>query len=72
MKFRVKKNTRLGVSLLVSAAFIALAVFGWGLPIATAALFLLICTGFLAVIVLLGAGGGWLLRRWQQSHDREM
>ena len=73
IKFRINKRARLWTSLAASAAFIALAIYGWELPIATAAAFLAICGFFLVAIIGLAILGGWLLRlvRQRMEDDRK-
>lgn len=61
MKFKFSKRARIHSSLFAGCAFIALAVYGWGLPLTTVFVFLAICLVFLAVIVAVAAGLGWLL-----------
>lgn len=54
---------------MASAAFIALAVVGWDLPIKTVLAFLVICVGFLVLIVALAALTARLLRWRRDSND---
>lgn len=69
VRFRIKKRARLLSSMIASAAFIGLAIYGWGLPISTALAFLVICMVFLLGIVALALVSGWLLRLVRQRHD---
>jgi high-affinity Fe2+/Pb2+ permease len=69
IRFRIKKRARLWASMTASASFIGLAIYGWGLPISTAAAFLVICVLFLAGIVGLAVLSGWLLRKLRQRQD---
>lgn len=69
MKFRIRNRTRLWINLIVSGAFIALAIYGWELPVETAVIFLVICVVSLAVIIGLGVLAGWVLRRLRQDSD---
>lgn len=55
LRFRVNKNARMTVSLLASAAFIGLAIWGWGLPVETAIRFFIICLTALVAIVVSAA-----------------
>lgn len=67
IKFRLKKRARMTASMLASAAFIGLAVWGWNLPLSTVIAFFVICMVCLGIIVLLAAGVGWLLSRRRRS-----
>lgn len=72
MKFKLNKRARINTSLIAGFAFIGLAVYGWGLPIETVLHFFLICLAFLALIVALAAGLGWILtalRKRNRAHD---
>lgn len=68
IKFRIRNRTRLWLNLAASGAFIALAIYGWDLPVETAVAFLAICFVFLFVIMALGIISGWLLRKLR-GHD---
>lgn len=61
MKFKFSKRARIHSGLFAGCAFIALAVYGWGLPITTVFVFLAICLAFLVLIVGVAAVFGWLL-----------
>lgn len=63
IRFRLKKSSRLAANLTACMAFIALAIWGLGLPVATALGYLVICLAFLVVIVGLAALTGAALRR---------
>lgn len=67
IKFRIRSRSRLWLNLAASAAFIALAIYGWDLPVETAIVFLVICVGFLVAIIGLGLVAGWLLRRLRKD-----
>jgi hypothetical protein len=69
IRFRFKKRARLLSSMIASAAFIGLAIYGWGLPISDALAFLVLCVVFLLVIVALALVSGWLLRWVRQRRD---
>lgn len=72
MKIRFNKRARINTSLIAGCAFIALAVYGWGLPIETVFLFLAICLAFLCLIVAVAAVAGWamgLLRKRNRMRD---
>ncbi len=69
LKFRLRNRSRLWVHIIASGAFIALAIYGWDFPVATAVAFLVICIGFLIAIVSLGLVAGWLLRLWRRRSD---
>lgn len=72
MRFKFNKRARINTSLIAGFAFIALAVYGWGLPIETVFVFLAICLALLLLIVAIAAGMGWLfnlLRRRNSAHD---
>lgn len=62
IKFRIRSRARLWFNIAASAAFIALAIYGWGLTVETALIFLVICIVFLVAIIALGMAAGWLLR----------
>lgn len=66
IKFRIRNRARIWMNLVASGAFIALAIYGWDLPVETAIAFLVICIVFLLVIVALGIVAGWLLRKLRQ------
>lgn len=75
MKFKFSKRARIHSGLFAGCAFIALAVYGWGLPITTVFVFLAICLVFLAMIVGVAAVSGWLLnavrkREQVSAYDR--
>lgn len=61
MRFKFSKRARIHTSLFAGCAFIALAVYGWGLPITTVFMFLLICLVFLLLIIVVAAALGWVL-----------
>ncbi len=67
IKFRIRSRARLWLNLAASAAFIALAIYGWELPVETAIVFLVICVVFLVAIIALGMAAGWLLRRLRKE-----
>lgn len=69
IKFRIRNRARLWLNLAASAAFIALAIYGWELPVETAIVFLVICVVFLVAIIALGMAAGWLLRRLRKEDD---
>jgi hypothetical protein len=69
MRFRIKKRARLLSSMIASAAFIGLAIYGWGLPISTALTFLAICILFLLAIIALALVSGGLLRLARRRRD---
>lgn len=69
MKFRIRNRTRLWINLIVSGAFIALAIYGWELPVETAIMFLVICVVSLVAIIGLGFLAGWLLRQLRRDSD---
>lgn len=64
-RFVIKKRTRITASLLASACFVALAVWGWGLPLSSVLMFTLILLGFLAVIITLAAAVAWLITHFR-------
>ncbi len=67
MRFKINKRARFNTSMLAGACIIALAVWGWGLPITTVFIFFGICFGFLALIVGLAALIGWVLSRLRKN-----
>jgi len=69
IKFRIRSRARLWLNLVASGAFIALAIYGWELPIETAIVFLVICVLFLVAIIGLGLIGGWVLRKLRKGSD---
>jgi hypothetical protein len=69
IKFRIRSRTRLWLNLAASAAFIALAIYGWDLPVETAIGFLVICVVFLMAIIGLGVVAGWLLGRLRKEDE---
>jgi hypothetical protein len=69
IKFRIRSRTRLWLNLAASAAFIALAIYGWDLPVETAIGFLVICVVFLTAIIGLGVVAGWLLGRLRKEDE---
>lgn len=69
IKFRIRSRARLWLNLAASAAFIALAIYGWELPVETAIVFLVICVVFLVAIIALGMVAGWLLRRFRKTDE---
>lgn len=71
IKFRIRSRTRLWMNLAASAAFIALAIYGWDLPVETAIGFLVICVVFLLAIMGLAFFSGWILRRLRGSRETD-
>lgn len=69
IKFRIRSRSRLWLNLAASAAFIALAIYGWDLPAETAIVFLVLCVLFLVGIIALGFVAGWLLRRFRREDE---
>ena len=69
IKFRIRNRARLWLNLAASGAFIALAIYGWELPVETAIVFLVICVVFLVAIIALGMVAGWLLRRFRREDE---
>lgn len=69
MKFTFKKRTRIYSSLFASLAFIALAVWGWDLPVETVAVFLVLCLGFLLLIIACAALLAWMLHALKKKED---
>lgn len=69
IKFRIRKRARLWFNIAASAAFIALAIYGWGLTVETAVGFLVICLGFLVAIIFLGMITGGLLRLLRRDDE---
>lgn len=69
IKFRIRSRSRLWLNLAASAAFIALAIYGWDLPVETAIVFLVLCVLFLVGIIALGLVAGWLLRRFRREDE---
>lgn len=69
MKFKFSKRARIHSGLFAGCAFIALAVYGWELPITTVFVFLAICLGFLIMIVLAAALLGWVLN-WMRKRQQ--
>lgn len=69
IRFRFRNRSRLWLNIVASGAFIALAIYGWDLPVETAVAFLVICIGFLVAIIGLGLVAGWLLRLWRRRSD---
>jgi predicted lysophospholipase L1 biosynthesis ABC-type transport system permease subunit len=69
IRFRIKSRARFMASMCASAAFIGLAIYGWDLPISTAAAFLALCVLFLMGIVGLAVMSGWLLGKLRQRRD---
>ncbi len=63
MKFKVDKRARFTSSMVAGVAIIALAVWGWGLPITTVVTFFVICLGFLVVIIGVAALLGYVIKR---------
>ena len=73
MKFKFTKRARMHSSLFAGCMFIALAVYGWDLPIETVLLFFAICVGFLLIIIACAALVGWLLKivRTQKNNHED-
>lgn len=71
MRFRFSKRARIHTSLFAGCAFIALAVYGWGLPITTVFVFFAICITFLVLIVALAAVFGWVLNVLRAKEKKE-
>lgn len=71
IKFRIRSRSRLWLNLTASAAFIALAIYGWDLPVETAIVFLAICVLFLVAIIALGLVAGWVLRYLRNDEERD-
>lgn len=69
MRFRIKKRARLWGSMTASAAFIGLAIYGWGLSVSTALAFLAICVLFLLGIIAVALISGGLLRLVRRRRD---
>lgn len=75
MRFKFSKRARIHTSLFAGCAFIALAVYGWGLPITTVFVFFAICVTFLVLIVALAAVFGWVLsalRERKKGEDEQL
>jgi len=69
MRFRIRKRARLMGSMIASAAFIGLAIYGWGLSVSTALTFLAICVLFLLTIIALAVVSGGILRWVRRRRD---
>lgn len=63
IKVKFKRRSRLMVSLIASAGFLALAVWGWDMPLSELLLFAALCIGFLLILVGAAALFGYLLSR---------
>lgn len=68
-RFTIKKRARITGSLIASASFIALAVWGWGLSWQSLLSFFLISAVFLIFIVGAAALLGWLLSKRHKPED---
>lgn len=67
IRFKIKKRSRFTASMVACGCFIALAIWGWDLPVSTALSFFLICLTALALIIGIAAGLGWLLFKLRTS-----
>lgn len=59
----VFKNRGFTINMLACAAFLCLAVYGWGLPVRDLLSFLLVALGCLLVIIAFAGAAGYLLRK---------
>lgn len=71
VRFKLNKSARLKASLIACAGFLALAVWGWDLPVATLLMFLLISLAGLLIILALAALAALVLRKLLHRQDRE-
>ncbi len=69
IRVKFKTRSRVLASLIASMAFICLAIWGWGLPVSTVLVFLLICLFFLLLIVAFAALLGWLIGKMRRLDD---
>lgn len=65
-----KPGAAISVALLASLAFLALAVWGWGMPLATVGEFLLISSVLMLVIMAAAAGVVFLFKFLQRLRQR--
>ena len=70
-RVRISKKTRFISHMFASFAFIALFIWGWDLQVGDAVAYLLICVGFLLVIVATAAVLGWLMRIMRTSKNAQ-
>ncbi len=70
MRFTIKKRARLTASMFASASFLALAVWGWELPVETVLLFFVVCVLLLALIVGAAAMVAYALHRWRLAKEK--
>ncbi|WP_317929239.1 hypothetical protein [Halioxenophilus sp. WMMB6] len=70
LQFKIKRRSKVFVGVLSGAAFIALAIWGWGVPIHRVASFFVICMLFLALIIIIAMIGGLLLVLSRQLKKR--
>lgn len=69
-KLKLQRRSRVMASMIASAAFIAMAMYGWDLPARDVALFAGICLLLLAVLMGAALGLGWILARLRRN-DRD-
>lgn len=63
------KNRGLAINMIACAAFLALAVYGWGLPVADLLRYFWILVVCLVIVVGLAVLAGFILRKISHRHD---
>ena len=63
------KNRGLAINMIACAAFLALAVYGWGLPLNDLLGYLWILIACLVIVVGLAVLAGFILRKITHRHD---
>ena len=63
------KSRGLAINMIACAAFLALAVYGWGLPVADLVRYFWILVACLMIVVGLAVLAGFILRKISHRHD---
>ncbi|BFM07486.1 hypothetical protein [Halioxenophilus aromaticivorans] len=70
---KLKRRSTVIVGVIAGLSFLALAIYGWGVPAAEVASFLVICIAFLALILISAGAIGFILiliRKAKKDHSQ--